>query len=157
MSDPERGRESVSGSGKRQRARTILILIAVLVVPLVLLSILLRSGRREGGGAQEGKAATTSGVPPDEKEEPPSIRETAAAGRRPFDGLKEPRDAAIDGRGRIWLADFGHSRLRIFDGKGGYLGGWGGRGSGTFGFRDLTGVAIRNEDVYVADTWNGRV
>jgi DNA-binding beta-propeller fold protein YncE len=63
----------------------------------------------------------------------------------------------VDDRGRLWVADFGHSRLRVFDANGGYLGGWGGRGSGEFGFRELCGVAIRGEDLYVADTWNGRV
>jgi DNA-binding beta-propeller fold protein YncE len=98
-----------------------------------------------------------SGTPVPEKEEPPHIRETAESGRAPFEGLKEPRDAAVDARGRIWIADFGHSRLRIFDRDGGDLGGWGGRGNGTFGFQDPCAVAIREDDVYVADTWNGRV
>jgi DNA-binding beta-propeller fold protein YncE len=64
---------------------------------------------------------------------------------------------ALDSRGRVWVADFGNSRLRVFDRDGGYLGGWGGRGSGEFGFRELCGVAIRGDDLYVADTWNGRV
>jgi DNA-binding beta-propeller fold protein YncE len=71
--------------------------------------------------------------------------------------MNQPRDAAVDGRGRIWIADFGNSRLRVFDGKGGFLGGWGGRGSGPHGFNELCGVAIRGEDLFVADTWNGRV
>ena len=33
--------------------------------------------------------------------------------------------------GRLWVADFGHSRLKLFDREGGYLGGWGGRGEAT--------------------------
>jgi sugar lactone lactonase YvrE len=92
-----------------------------------------------------------------EPEEPPIISDTPAAGRPPFSNLKEPRDAAVDERGRLWVADFGHSRLRLFDAEGGYLGGWGGRGDGTYAFRELCGVATRGGDLYVADTWNGRV
>jgi YYY domain-containing protein len=95
--------------------------------------------------------------PGDEPEEPPLIREKAAEGPTPFSGMREPRGAAVDDRGRLWVADFGHSRLRIFDASGGFLGGWGGRGSGVLGFRELCGVAIRGNDVYVADTWNGRI
>ena len=47
--------------------------------------------------------------------------------------------------------------VRVFDPFGGSLGGWGGRGGGTFGLREPCGVAIREDVVYVADTWNGRV
>jgi YYY domain-containing protein len=92
-----------------------------------------------------------------EPETQPSISETAAPDRLPFSGMREPRDGTVDGRGRLWIADFGNSRLRIFDGAGGYLGGWGGRGSGTWGFNQLCSVAIRGDRVYVADTWNGRI
>ncbi len=92
-----------------------------------------------------------------EQEEAPAIAETAEQGRPPFSGMREPRDGDVDGKGRIWIADFGNSRLRIFDGGGGYLGGWGGRGSGTFGLREPCAVAIRGEDLYIADTWNGRL
>jgi YYY domain-containing protein len=87
----------------------------------------------------------------------PVIRETAAKGPAPFAGLKEPRGAAVDEKGRVFVADFGNSRLAIFDASGGSLGGWGGRGSGPHGFNQLCGVAIRSDRVYVADTWNGRV
>ncbi|HSS45438.1 MAG TPA: DUF2298 domain-containing protein, partial [Thermoanaerobaculia bacterium] len=95
--------------------------------------------------------------PGDEPEEPPVIRDKPAEGPAPFSGMREPRGAAVDDRGRLWVADFGHSRLRIFDASGGLLGGWGGRGNGMFAFRELCGVAIRGNDVYVADTWNGRI
>ncbi len=101
--------------------------------------------------------STATGPPTDEPEEPPSIAAKAAAGEPAYGGLKEPRGAAVDGRGRLWVADFGHSRLRVFDPDGGRLGGWGGRGSGEFGFKELCGVAIRGDDLYVADTWNGRI
>jgi YYY domain-containing protein len=107
--------------------------------------------------ARESLPEPAPGQVADEKEEPPSIQETPEAGRAPFSGMREPRDGAVDGIGRLWVADFGKSRLRIFDSDGGYLGGWGGRAGGTFGFRELCGVAIRGDDVYIADTWNGRI
>ncbi|HYB53324.1 MAG TPA: hypothetical protein VEG84_05625, partial [Thermoanaerobaculia bacterium] len=92
-----------------------------------------------------------------EPEEPPIISSTPSPGKPPFSGLREPRGAAFDEKGRLWVADFGHSRLRLYDADGGYLGGWGGRGDGTFAFRELCAVAARGKDLYVADTWNGRV
>lgn len=95
--------------------------------------------------------------PEDEPEEKPAILDRASGAEPPFSGLREPRGMAVDDRGRLWVADFGHSRLRVFDGDGGALGGWGGRGSGRFGFRELCGVAIRGDTLAVADTWNGRV
>lgn len=103
------------------------------------------------------EAAASAGAPEDEPEEKPSVKEKAASDLPPYAGLKEPRGAAVDSRGRLWVADFGNSRLRVFDPEGGSLGGWGGRGSGEFGFRELSGVAIRGDALYVADTWNGRV
>jgi YYY domain-containing protein len=101
-------------------------------------------------------ASAASGPPPDEQEETPAIAAEPSADA-PWANLKEPRGIAVDGRGRVWIADFGNSRIRVFDREGGYLGGWGGRGSGEFGFRELCGVAIRGDALYVADTWNGRV
>ena len=116
-----------------------------------------------GGDSQDVIAPAREELPPPppgqeviEAEEPPSIHETPDGGV-PWGGMREPRDGAVDGRGRIWVADFGNSRLRIFDGEGGYLGGWGGRGNGTYQLREPCSVAIRGEDLYVADTWNGRV
>jgi uncharacterized membrane protein/DNA-binding beta-propeller fold protein YncE len=102
-------------------------------------------------------AAEIEAAAPEEADVPPDIHATAEPGQPPFFGMKEPRGAAFDHRGRLWVADFGNSRLRVFDSMGGSLGGWGGRGRGTFGFKELCGVAIRNDLVYVADTWNGRI
>ena len=93
----------------------------------------------------------------EEPEESPTISETPISQAPPFSGMKEPRDAAVDEQGRIWVADFGNSRLRIFNPEGGLLGGWGGRGSGTFGLKEPCGVAISGDNVYIADTWNGRI
>ena len=102
-------------------------------------------------------SAAAPGPPADEPEERPAIAAKAPQGEPAYAGLKEPRGAAVDGSGRLWIADFGNSRLRVFDREGGKLGGWGGRGSGEFGFRELCGVAIRGDALDVADTWNGRV
>lgn len=110
--------------------------------------------------ARETLPRSASGAPPAEvlePEEPPKIQETAAPDRPPFSGMREPRDAAVDEQGRLWVADFGNSRLRIFDSEGGFLGGWGGRGDGTYAFREPCGVSIQGERLYVADTWNGRI
>ncbi|MEO8430930.1 MAG: DUF2298 domain-containing protein [Acidobacteriota bacterium] len=92
-----------------------------------------------------------------EPEELPAISAAPAPDTAPWARLREPRDAAVDDLGRVWVADFGHSRLRVYDGAGGLLGGWGGKGDGAHGFRELCGVAVRAADLYVADTWNGRV
>jgi YYY domain-containing protein len=92
-----------------------------------------------------------------EEEQPPAISEKPEEGRAPFSGMKEPRDGDLDGRGRLWIADFGNSRIRIFDSDGGFLGGWGGRGDATHALREPSAIAIAGDDVYVADTWNGRV
>ncbi|HEY1434658.1 MAG TPA: DUF2298 domain-containing protein, partial [Thermoanaerobaculia bacterium] len=103
------------------------------------------------------EATGAAPVAQDEEEERPEIQKEAAAGEAPYSNLREPRGAAVDGLGRVWVADFGHSRLRVFDPNGGFLGGWGGRGSGEFGFKELCGVAIAGDALYVADTWNGRI
>lgn len=89
--------------------------------------------------------------------EPPSIRGSAEGGKLPFFGLLSPRDAAVDGAGRVWVLDFGHASIRVFDRNGGFLGGWGGRGDADHAMRDPCGIAIHREDLYVADTWNGRI
>ncbi len=102
-------------------------------------------------------ASPGAAAPDTEPEEAPEIEQSAAEGTPAWERLKEPRGAAVDSRERVWIADFGHSRLRVFDARGGFLGGWGGRGAGQHGFRELCAVAARGEDLYVADTWNGRV
>ncbi len=123
--------------------------------------------RVAGGPAQDEIVPTRESLPAaapgaapaaqDEPEERPAIAEKADAGTPPFGNLREPRGAAVDGQGRLWIADFGHSRLRVFDPDGGFLGGWGGRGGGEYGFKELCAVAIQGDALYVADTWNGRV
>ena len=115
-----------------------------------------RKGEAPAGNPAARGAAKSESPAPQQPSEPtaPLIRETAATDRAPYAGMKEPRDAAVDDRGRLWVADFGNARLRIFDASGGYLGGWGNRGNGTYELRDPCAVTIRGDDVYVADTSN---
>lgn len=117
-----------------------------------------RKTEKPGPSAQ---AASPPGPPPAVTTaaggEAPSIRDTADANRAPFSGFHGARGIALDARGRLWVADFEHAAIRIYDARGGYLGGWGGRGDGQFQLKDPCGIAIRGEDVYLADTWNGRV
>jgi len=108
-----------------------------------------------GSASAQAAAAATPAPAPDQ---PPVIRDAAEPGKAPWAGLSEPRGAALDGRGRIWVSDFGLSRIAIFDLAGGSLGGWGGvKGNGKYQLQDPGDVAIHGDDVYVADTWNGRV
>lgn len=111
---------------------------------------LLRPTVREA--PEPGAAADADGP-----EEPPVFRESPLPASAPFAGLREPRAVAVDGTGRLWVTDFGNSKLRVFDESGGLLGGWGGRGSGRHGLREPSGIAIRGDRVLIADTWNGRV
>jgi YYY domain-containing protein len=101
--------------------------------------------------------STAAAPPVIEPETAPEILTAPAAGVAPWAKLREPRGAAVDAKGRVWIADFGHSRVKVFDEDGGALGGWGGRGSGPHGFNELCGIATRGDALYVADTWNGRI
>lgn len=110
-----------------------------------------------GPAAESGSPAPTPTEKPVEKDVPFAISETAKAGEAPYSGLKEPQQAAFDGKGRLWIVDSANSRVAVFDAAGGYLGGFGGMGGGHFGLRNPEGIAIHGDNVYVADTWNGRV
>jgi tripartite motif-containing protein 71 len=110
------------------------------------------------GGTPASAAPAAAATPAPPADTPPVIRDVAEPGKAPWDGLAEPRGIALDAKGRLWVTDFGHSRVALFDASGGSLGGWGGvRGNGHFQLQDAADVAIHGDDVYVADTWNGRV
>src|SRR5450631_3750967 len=135
---------------------------AALPLIAVLLALAAASGckRQEpaGGTSAASAAAAPAAMPVPPADAPPVIRSSAEPGQPPWAGLAEPRGAALDQKGRLWVSDFGHSRVAIFDGSGGSLGGWGGvRGNGKFQMQDPADVAVHGDDVYVADTWNGRV
>ncbi len=83
----------------------------------------------------------------------PALRQAAEPNQIPWANLKTASDAAVDEAGRLWVADQGNSAIRLFDAAGGALGGWGGRGSGQYGMQEPCGIAVRGDDVYVADTY----
>ncbi len=84
------------------------------------------------------------------EEAPPPVQ---AAGR-----LRQPRGAASDRAGRVWVADFGNQRIQAFGDDGSPALSIGTRGSGPGQFNDPCGVAVSPAGlVFVADTWNGRV
>jgi DNA-binding beta-propeller fold protein YncE len=101
-----------------------------------------------------GSPAPTETAAPERR---PTILARAAPNQVPYSGLNGPRGATLDDKGRLWVANFGKSEIWIFDPAGGYLGGWGNRGLGDSQFKDPCAIAVRGDDVYVADTWNGRV
>jgi tripartite motif-containing protein 71 len=133
--------------------------VAALLAPVAALSLPISASscRKEPSGPSPAAQQPPAPAPTEAPVSPPSFSEAPAAGVPPYAELREPRGAALDGKGRLWVADFGNSRLRVFDSSGGYLGGWGGKGSGTYGFNNPAAVAVAGDTIYVADTWNGRV
>ena len=73
-----------------------------------------------------------------------------------FDG---PRGAAVDGEGRIYVADTNNNRVQIFDPALGHVDTIGGPGSGDGEFMNPGAVAVNASSgaIYVADTGNHRV
>ncbi len=115
-------------------------------------------GKKETAGAPGTGGGASAPAPKPTETLPvaagPSIQATAAGNQAPWAGLKSPSDASLDEKGRLWVVDQGGSALRVFDGNGGSLGGWGGRGTGDYAMKDPSGIAIRGDNVYVADTYN---
>jgi DNA-binding beta-propeller fold protein YncE len=110
-----------------------------------------------GTGTPAAETVATKVEKPPEKDVPFSLSETPQNSGSPYSGLKEPQQAAFDEKGRLWIVDSANSRVAVFNSAGGYLGGFGGLGSGHFGLRNPEGIAIHADNLYVADTWNGRV
>jgi DNA-binding beta-propeller fold protein YncE len=143
----------------KSRSRAVLTLGGILVA-FLFASACKRQEKPGGAGANaSSKPADAAAAPaPPPADAPPVILTSPESGKAAWAGLAEPRGASLDAKGRLWVSDFGHSRVAIFDGAGGSLGGWGGvRGNGKFQMQDPADVAVRGDDVYVADTWNGRV
>ena len=89
-------------------------------------------------------------ISPRKEQEPPAAD---VAGR-----VRQPRGAASDAAGRVWVADFGNQRVQLFGADGSSLLAFGARGSGPGRFNDPCGIAVGPSGlVFVADTWNGRV
>lgn len=116
------------------------------------------SAAAPSAGTAAAPAAAASPAPPPATEEAPSFKETAAGGQEPYAAVQAPFDGAMDDRGRLWVLDSANGRLRVFDSKGGYLGGWGGTvEKGEYSFRGPEGIAISGNTVYIADTWGGAI
>ncbi len=128
-----------------------------LIASLAIAALALGCRKSEKPAASMTAAGPAAATPAPSAEAGPSIRDTPEANRPPFSGLRAARGAAVDDRGRLWVTDFEHAAIRLFDASGGFLGGWGSRGDGPYQLKDPCGIAIHGDDVYVADTWNGRV
>ncbi|MGB9724494.1 MAG: flippase activity-associated protein Agl23 [Chloroflexia bacterium] len=90
---------------------------------------------------------------------------------QPGDGqFKTPWGIAVDGQGRVYVADTWNHRIQVFDGEGNFLGKWGegvlvdtgedatARSAHPFGFYGPRAVAVDSQGtIYVADTGNERI
>jgi len=69
-----------------------------------------------------------------------------------------PKGIAVDGRGRVVVADSYNHRVQVFDKDGGFVRQWGGAGSAPGLFQEPWGIAVDEAGrIYVADTWNHRI
>jgi DNA-binding beta-propeller fold protein YncE len=69
-----------------------------------------------------------------------------------------PRGIAVDGEGRVYVADTGNKRIVVFDEDGNYLTEFGTAGFDPGQFDEPVSVAVAEDGtVYVTDTWNQRV
>jgi DNA-binding beta-propeller fold protein YncE len=82
-------------------------------------------------------------------------------------GLNEPAALALDGQGRLFIADQSNNRVRVVDLATGLIGTFAGTGSATYdgdgvpaisaGLAGPSGLALHQGMLYIADTFNGRV
>ena len=112
------------------------------------------SGQAAANPPGGGPAATKVPAP---GEGLPKFSETAQIGAIAFEGIQRAQDVAVDKLGRLWVADVEANKLKCFDSSGALFGSVGAAGDGDYGLKEPTGVASSGDDVYVADTWNGRV
>ena len=79
----------------------------------------------------------------------------------PTDGFWGPRDVAIDASGRVYIADTGNKRIRVYlllDGDATHLYDIGSGGSAPGELDEPAGLAIAEDGrLFIADTWNRRV
>lgn len=79
-----------------------------------------------------------------------------------------PRAVAVDGQGRIYVADSGNNRVQVFSADGSFVRQFGStckldtkegcQGDGRGQFNEPWGIAVDREgNIYVADTWNHRI
>jgi DNA-binding beta-propeller fold protein YncE len=69
--------------------------------------------------------------------------------------LNQPRDAATDASGNVYVADYYNSRVAVFGPSGGWISAWGVNGTGPGQFKRPYGIDLDDSgDVYVADSNN---
>ena len=72
--------------------------------------------------------------------------------------MYEPKGLAVDGAGRVYVADSRNHRIQVFAADGALVAQWGSQGNGPGQFQEPWGVAVGPDgSVYVCDTWNHRI
>ena len=136
--------------------------IATVLVSLVVLAGACKKSGPAGGTGGEVKAGGAPVAAPAEAAAAagsgePRLSDKPEAGSLPFGGMRISHGIAVDGRGRLYLTDFNNNRIRVFDSAGASFGGWGTTGTGNYGLKDPAAVSVSGDDVYVCDSWNGRI
>jgi DNA-binding beta-propeller fold protein YncE len=80
-----------------------------------------------------------------------------SASAPPLGAFRQPRGVAVDTNGDVYVADFDNNRVQKLSRSLEPLAAWGGPGTGPGLFRQPCQVAVRGDELLVADTWNGRV
>jgi DNA-binding beta-propeller fold protein YncE len=75
----------------------------------------------------------------------------------PPGSFRQPRGVAVDEAGNVYVADFNNHRIQKLGPGLEPIAAWGSEGSSPGLFRQPCQVAVRGDEVLVADTWNGRI
>jgi DNA-binding beta-propeller fold protein YncE len=141
---------------RTRRLMSWVVLTVFAAIAAIAISVACGKKNENPSGTPVASAGAVTAVP--EIEETPAFRETAASRGAPYEAVQQPFDGAVDDRGHLWVLDSANGRVRAFDDRGGYLGGWGGNvEKGEYSLRGPEGIAIAGDTVYIADTWAGGV